>query len=155
MRPRIACLLAMLVAVGFTATATADDNNSQQSHGIFPIFRPHTKPATQTAVQAAASESVLTPPPANEAAAPATIVVSPATGTPYINLSDPDGGYSTPRAYPFAVCHQGRVGQREVDFLGCVSVQGYWRFFCGGARSYWREGRHEPDTAKGCYCGSR
>jgi hypothetical protein len=176
MRIRIACLLAVTVAVGLRATVNADDSNSQQqqpqqqqqSHGLFPIFRPRTKPTTTTApaaqatVQVAASEPVLAPPPANAAPAPmpmpnSTVVVAPpATGTPCVNVSEPDAGYTPPAmAYPFATCHQGRLGQREVDFSGCISVQGYWRFFCGGARSFWREGRHEPDAVNGCYCGSR
>ncbi len=188
MRPRFACLLAMLVAAGLVATATADDNDSQQSRRVFPIFRPRTKPTTapvsapdtaapvvavpataapapaaaprtQTFILTLAADPVLAPPPANvqvAPAAPAVVAPPPPAGTPYYSISESEGCYvPAPSAYPFAVCNDGRKGRRETDCLGCYSCLGYWRFFCAGCKGFWREGRHEPDFEKGCYCGSR
>jgi hypothetical protein len=171
MRPRIACLLAMMVAAGLTAQVVADDTASPPSRGIFPIFRQRSKPQTaapaeQVTTQTVASTPVLAPPPANTPAAPAApaaapapattvIMAPPSTGTPCINVSDPDGGYPMTPSYQATMNERSRLGQREVDCLGCMSCQGYWRFFFGGCRSFWHEGRHEPDYNRGCNCGNR
>jgi hypothetical protein len=166
MRPRIASLLAVVVAAGLATQALADDGDSQPSRGIFPGLRSRSKaqpakPANNTTTQVVASDAVLAPPPADAQATPPATTAAPAaaapttTGTPWMNVSEPDGGCALVQPHSYRANGQVPVRNREVPCLGCSTCLYNWRFFLGGCRSFWGEGRHEIDYPAGCSCSKR